>query len=275
MKKWVVLVAVVLVGIFLLKSTRMASVGRVWLDRAKSSLNKAIPPEIEIESLRGEIARMDNDIRKTLRPLAEKMVSIEQEEQAIKTARVELDRFKNELVRLTDDVERNSEQVSFRHETLTLSKAKHRLNNQVSIFEHRKGNLESRERKLGALRESVAATQEQLNRLMEQKRSFSEQLEQIVADLEVQKLNEIAKPLPMDNTKVSSIQERLQNLRRELKVTDQVRNLAQDWEPKLNDGTQTTPTTATQPAVNLNRIRSILGVQNAEGSKVAAGDSSR
>jgi chromosome segregation ATPase len=275
MKKWVVLVAVVLVGIFLLKSTRMASVGRVWLDRAKSSLNKAIPPEIEIESLRGEIARMDNDIRKTLRPLAEKMVTIEQDEQAIKTAEANLTRDREALVRLTEEVASNSERISFRNTQYSLGQAKSRLNNEVTLYETRKTNLESRKRRLEALRTSVAATQEQLNRLMEQKRTFSEQLDQIVADLEVQKLNEIAKPLPMDNTKVSSIQDRLQNLKRELAVRQTERGLVGEWEPKLNDSTTTTPTTTTQPSVNLNRIRTILGVQNDEGSKVASGDSAR
>jgi chromosome segregation ATPase len=272
MKKWVVIVAVVLAGIFFLKTTRMASYGRVMWDKARAGLQRAVPPEVEIESLRSEIARMDNDIRRTLRPLAEKMVNIEQEEQAIKTTEAKLNRDREELVRLTEDVASNSERVSYRQGNLTLDQAKRRLNNEVSIYESRKSNLESRKRRLEALRTSVAATQEQLNQLMEQKRTFAEQLDQVVADLEVQKLNEIAKPLPMDNTKVSGISERLRRLRQELRVRQVDRDLATQWEPKLNDNTPTAPAATAQP-VDLNRIRNVLGVQNAEGSKVAAGGS--
>jgi chromosome segregation ATPase len=268
MKKWVIIVAVVLAGIFFLKTTRMASYGRVMWDKARAGLQRAVPPEVEIESLRGEITRMDNDIRKTLRPLAEKMVSIEQEEQAIKTAEANLSRECEQLVRLTNDVEANSQRISFRAANLTLDQAKRRLNNEVSIYESRKSNLESRKRRLEALRVSVTATQDQLTQLMEQKRAFAEQLDQVVADLEVQKLNEIAKPLPIDNNKVSSIQERLRRLRQDLTVRQRERELVGQWEPKLSDNVPTTPTTTSQP-VDLNRIRNILGVQNPDGAKVA------
>jgi chromosome segregation ATPase len=272
MKKWVVIVAVVLAGIFFLKTTRMASYGRVMWEKARAGLQRAVPPEVEIESLRSEIARMDNDIRKTLRPLAEKMVNIEQEEQAIKTADANLNQTREELVRLTEEVAANSERVSFRQGNLTLAQAKRRLNNEVSIYESRKSNLESRKRRLEALRTSVAATQEQLTQLMEQKRNFSQQLEEIVADLEVQKLNEIAKPLPVDNNKVSSINERLGRLRQDLRVRQTERELVGQWEPKLNDNAPTAPAATSQP-VDLNRIRNVLGVQNPEGSKVAVGGS--
>jgi len=272
MKKWVVIVAVVLVGIFVLRTTRMASYGRVMWDKARAKWERSVPPEIEIESLRGEIARMDNDIRKTLRPLAEKMVTIEQEEQAIKTVGAKLNQDREQLVRLTEDVASNNERVSFGQASLTLDQAKRRLNSDVSIYESRKSNLESRKRRLEALRTSVAATQEQLNQLMEQKRTFAEQLDQVVADLEVQKLNEIAKPLPIDNNKVSSIQERLRRLRQDLRVRQTERDLVGQWEPKLNDNAPTAPTATAQP-VDLNRIRNVLGVQNPEGSKVAAGGS--
>lgn len=272
MKKWVVIVAVVLAGIFILKTTRMASYGRVMFEKARAGLQRAVPPEVEIESLRSEIARMDNDIRNSLRPLAEKMVSIEQEEQAIKTTEAKLSRDREQLVRLTDEVASNSERVTFNNTNLTLDQAKRRLNNGVSIYESGKSNLESRKRRLEALRTSVAATQEQLNQLMEQKRTFAEQLDQVVADLEVQKLNEIAKPLPIDNNKVSSIQERLRRLRQDLRVRQTTRDLVGQWEPKLNDNAPTVPTTTSQP-VDLNRIRNVLGVQNPEGSKVAVGGS--
>jgi chromosome segregation ATPase len=272
MKKWVVIVAVVLAGIFFLKTTRMASYGRVMFEKARAGLQRAVPPEVEIESLRSEIARMDNDIRNSLRPLAEKMVNIEQEEQAIKTTEVRLNRDREQLVRLTDEVASNSERVTFNNTNLTLDQAKRRLNNGVTIYESKKANLESRKRRLEALRTSVAATQEQLNQLMEQKRTFAEQLDQVVADLEVQKLNEIAKPLPVDNNKVSSIQERLRRLRQDLRVRQTERDLVGQWEPRLNDNAPTTPTTTSQP-VDLNRIRNVLGVQNPEGSKVAVGGS--
>jgi chromosome segregation ATPase len=273
MKKWVVIVAVVLVGIFVLKSTRMASYGRVMLEKAQAKWNKAIPPEIEIESLRGDIVRMDNDIRKTLRPLAEKIVTVEQEEQAIKTTEANLTREREELVQLRNEVATSTQRLSFRHASLTLDQAKRKLNNEVSIYDSRKANLESRKRRLDALRTSVAATQEQLNQLMEQKRNFEEQLNQIVADLEVQKLNEIARPLPMDNTKVSGINERLSRLRQELRVRQQERDLHSQWEPKLNVNAPTAPAATAQP-VDLNRIDNVLGIQNPEGSKVAVGGGS-
>ncbi len=270
MKKWVILVAVVLAGIFFLKSTRMASYGRVMIEKARHSWERNIPPEMEIDSLRSEIARMDNDIRKMCRPLAEKMVAIEQDEQAIKTDEARLAQQREQLVRLRNDVAANTERVSFGRVTLTLGQAKRELNNKVSIYEASKARLESRKRRLDALRTSVAATQEQLNQLNEQKRNFSEQLDQIVADLEVQKLNEIAKPLPVDNTKVSSIQERLRNLRTNLTVRQRERDLVGQWETKLNPDAQTAPT-AVAPPVDLNRIDTILGVQNGDGSKVASG----
>jgi chromosome segregation ATPase len=270
MKKWVVIVAVVLAGIFFLKTTRMANYGRVMWDKARAKWDKAIPPEIEIESLRGEIARMDNDIRNTLRPLAEKMVNIEQEEQAIKTAEANLSTRREQLVRLRQDVGSNTERISFGQVNLSLAQAKNKLNNEVSIYEVQKSNLESRKLRLDALRTSVAATHAALNKMMEQKRTFAEQLDQIVADLEVQKLHEIAKPMPIDNTKVSSIQERLQKLRQGLRVRKTERDLADQWEQKLNANTPTAPAAAAPP-VDLNRIDTILELQNAEdGSKVAA-----
>jgi len=270
MKKWVILVAVVLGGIFLLKSTRMASYGKVMFDKARVSWERNIPPEMEIDSLRSEIARMDNDIRKTLRPLAEKMVTIEQEEVAIKTREADLAQHREQLLRLRNDVASNTERVSYGRNVLTLNEAKAKLNREVSLFESRKSTLESRKRRLDALRTSVSATQLQLDHLMEQKRNFSEQLDQIVADLEVQKLNEIAKPLPVDNNKVSSIQERLRNLRKNLSVRQRERDLVGQWEAKLNPDAQTAPTVVAPP-VDLNRIDNILGVQNPEESKVAAG----
>jgi chromosome segregation ATPase len=272
MKKWVIIVAVVLAGIFFLKTTRMASYGRVMFEKARANLQRAVPPEVEIESLRGEIARMDNDIRKTLRPLAEKIVTVEQEEQGIKTAETNLNRDREELVQLRNEVATNTQRISFRQVNLPLDQAKRKLTNEVSIYDSRRANLESRKRRLDALRTSVAATQEQLNQLMEQKRTFEEQLNQIVADLEVQKLNEIARPLPMDNTKVSGISERLGRLKQELSVRQRERDLHSQWEPKLNVNAPTAPAAATQP-VDLNRIDTILGVQNPEGSKVAAGGS--
>jgi hypothetical protein len=59
-------------------------------------------------------------------------------------------------------------------------------------------------------------------------------------------------------------------LRKNLTVRQRERELVGQWEAKLNPDAQSAPATVAPP-VDLNRIDTILGVQNAEGSKVAAG----
>jgi len=273
MKKWVIIVAVVLAGIFLVKTTHMASYGRIMFEKARAGLQRSIPREVEIERVRNEIARLDNDIRKLLRPIAEKMTTIEQTEKDVQSTEAKLTTQREQLVRLTEEVASNNERVSYGRQNLSLVQAKKRLNTDVSLYETRKANLESKKRRLEAQRTSVAATQEQLTALMEQKRELSNRLEEVIANEEINKLNEIARPLPFNKGRVADITNTLNRLEREQSIDAKERILVEQWEPKLNENAQTTPAVTTQP-IDFNRIRNVLGVQTpGEPSKVAVSGS--
>jgi chromosome segregation ATPase len=273
MKKWVIIVAVVLAGIFLTKTTRVGSYAHNVWNRTRAKLERSIPREFEIERVRNDIARLDDEIRKLLRPIAEKMTNIEQMEKEIQTTEANLGQEREQLTRLTEEVASNTERVVFRSQTLTLAQARKRLVKGVDLYENRKANLEAKKRLLDAQRQSVAATHEQLTKLMEQKRDFSVRLGQIEAQEEINKLNAIAKPLAVDGTLVSDIDGTLKRLER-LQIVDQKeRDLANQWEPKLSENAPIAAPAATSQPVDLNRIRNVLGIPSGSDSKVAAGSS--
>jgi chromosome segregation ATPase len=272
MKKLVVIGLLVLGGLWVVNTDAVANskVGRwfrtLWAKgQASIESQLQIPRADEIARVREEVKKLDADIRGLLGPIAEKQAAINRLDREIKTARENLNTQRERLVALTQKVDAGTEQVSVDGENISLDEAKARLNHEFSLFKSRDANFKSREKLLAAQKQNVRYAHQQLTKILEQKREFEVRLAQLEAAEENLNLQQIASPLRVDPGRIADIKNTLDAIQQGQEVERQKRLLEEQYGTKLSNGTPP----ASTPTVNMQEIRSFLGVPASTPTKVA------
>src|SRR5687767_5057054 len=199
-KKLVVVLLLVGAGVFLVKKTSLVSyAGTLWCQVTKQS-KEAIPTKFELDRVRHEISKMEGDISNMIRPIAEHMAAINKLKKDIQITRGQLTQQKEALLTMTNDLAKNPQYVVYSGESYSAERIRKKLEREFESFKRVEANLKSQERLLDAKETSLAATREQLAKLIAQKSEYELRISQLEADEQVLQVAKLVTRLEIDDS---------------------------------------------------------------------------
>jgi len=265
-KKLIVLGLVAVAGLWMLKKTNFTSYASTLWCNGAAHIHSQVPRDFEIDRVRHQISRLDDDVRNLLSPIAEKMANIKKLDRDVQTARANLKERRANLLALTQAVEAGDPATVVAGEEFTLGQAKSKLAREFATFKRGEAHLQSQEQLLDAQRKNLSVTHEQLSKMMEQKREFEVRLAQLEVQEEHLKLQRITTPIRVDENRIADIKATLDAIEQGQEVDRAKLDLLQQYAGKL-----TPRTPGNQPAPDVAAIRSYLeGIPTAPANVTAS-----
>jgi chromosome segregation ATPase len=253
---------------YLVKKTSLVSyAGTLWCQVQKETKNQ-VPTKFEIDRVRHELAGMDGDITKMLRPIAEHMAAVERLKKEIKTARADLADQKTSILTMTKDLEGNPSVVAYGGEEYSASRIRRKLQRDFAAYKRCEAHLKSREKLLEAKEQSLAAAREQLSKLVAKKREYEVRLAQYEAEEETLQIARIGSKLPLDDNRASEIERALAEIEQRQEVQRAEVELLSG--PLANDFIPVQQRTKTGANADLDEIRGYFENQNGGPTAKAA-----
>lgn len=263
MRKLFVTVAVVGGLWFVVSRTSLVSYARTLWSVAGTEVKNQVPTRFEMERVRTELAGLDGDIQKMIRPIAEYMASIGTLKKDIARTQANLDEQRTMLLTMARDLEADPTFVVYRGEKFEAERVRGKLERDFASFRRLEDHLDAQRKLLQAKETSLRATQEQLGKLVAKKREFALRLAGLEAQEETLQVARLGTNLQVDDSRATQIEaalaeiERRQEIQRaEIELT--TGDLAGDLIPVP---------TRTRPVVDPGSVRSYL--ESKEGGAAA------
>ncbi|HYV38242.1 MAG TPA: hypothetical protein VE988_21340 [Gemmataceae bacterium] len=264
-KKIAVGVVIALACLWVARKTQFCSYASTLIAQGKEHVRGQVPRDLELARVQHEIQQLDRDYQALLGPIAERMASVKKLEREITTAKANQQEQRENLLTLTKAVESNDMPVSYCGSTYNLDQAKVKLAREFATFKKLEAHLASKEKLLDAETKNLAATRDQLDKLVSQKREFEIRLAQLEAEEATLKVTRIKTPLATDDGRVADIKNTLDRIEHGQAVEVQKHELQQQYGSKISDA-QPAVSTGT---VDVGAIRDYLEGVSGVATKVA------
>jgi hypothetical protein len=263
-KKLIVGGLILVACLWVAKRTHFCSYANTIIAKGREQLRQEIPRDLEIARVKNEIQRLDQDYQALLGPIAEKKAAVRRMQDNVDAARVNLSDRRAALLALTNAIEAKERLITFQNGQYSLDQAKVKLARGYADFKKLEVNLATQEKLLDAERQNLAATLEQLGKLVDQKRAFEIEVAQAEADEAVLQVQSIGSPLKTDDSRVADIASSLKEIRERQDAHRERILLQQTYGSKIGDAVPSAPT-----ITDLHAIRNDLEGRASPSSKVA------
>lgn len=251
----VALVALLVIG----KTTNLLSyTGTLW-SQAKTEAKRQIPTKFELDRIRHEIRNLDSDVDQMIRPIAEYKVAVERLRTDVTQAEARLDEQKKVLLTMTEDLKGNHKVLFYNGKSYSPETVKTKLSRDFESFKRAEAHLTAQRKLLEAKESSLAATQEQLVKVLAKKREYEVRLAELEAREETLQIARIGNvDIKLDSHRATQIEQALRDVEDRQNTEEAERTL------KANFNTDNIPVTerAAQPGVDVDGIRAYLRGEN-------------
>jgi DNA repair exonuclease SbcCD ATPase subunit len=201
----------------------------VW-HRAVAKFEKQIPPEVQIDQLKIDIAKLDKDIDKNWGPIATYEREIKELKADLAKKSDKSKSMEKELAAAADEYEAKAKFVRLEGKEYPRSEAGKVLSRQVDFFTALKREVASKEKLLSARETKLNAAMAMQKEMMSQKEELKTQVAQLEADLEVLKLRQTEAKLPIEKSnRLDKIKERLNKLQTEVQDKSRAEELRESF----------------------------------------------
>lgn len=246
----------------------VTGVGPAMWERAKNKLEKQVPPEVQIEQLKLDIAKLDKDIDKNWTMIAKYDIDVKRMREEIVAEQKAAKELDKDLASALDEFEAKAKFVNFRSQQYNRDQAKRKLENEAAYLKSLKSKIESKQQLLVA-RETKLSTANQIQEEMKtQKAELAAAVERLQADLEMLNLRRTESKLPTsDRTRLDKIKTKLAKLQDEIEVERRANELREAANGRSNPTADPKTNVTTDESV-VKKVREALG----NNDKVAKGD---
>jgi hypothetical protein len=218
MKKLAIWGLVIFGCFFLLRKTNLCSyVSTAW-SKVRNTAKNQVPIEFEIERVRHEIAKLDDDVRNQIGPVAEEMANIKALHERVHLTRKNLTKDKEAILAMTRELDSGVQLIVLGDEEYSADEVRAKLDHDFAAYRHCKAELESQEKVLVAKEKSLKTVREQLASMRTLKRDLEVQLAQLEADLKNVRLAQTRDKFQLDDSRLSDIKTSLADIQHRLDV---------------------------------------------------------
>jgi chromosome segregation ATPase len=238
MKKFLVVAAIVVVGVVVAKKTHAWTCARDMVKNALADKEREKSRTQELAEAKKKIAAMDKGYQKLLRSIAEKMVSVKTLTEEIKTAEVNRKELFDGLTGLTESIEAKETPISYKGESYpTPAKAEAKANRELTLLKQLDKSLGSKKKLLEAEQRTLDALKDGLDKLVTQKRTFEVRVAELEAREAELQAAKIQSPTKIDEGEVADIKKLLDRVEHGQAVDTTVGDLEKQYGSKIDTST--------------------------------------
>ena len=186
------------VGFALLRSTSLGSLVQVAWKDARTGLDRAVPPDVQIKQLQVEIDKVDQDIRKNLGVLASQEVEHQGLEENVAGLKELLGKLKSDIAGMTTSLETRTVKPVAGRDPLAA-----KLDAAVATYENKKIELKGKEQLLAAKKQALEAAHQRIGEMRDQKERLRVTAAKLETRLEVVRLKEVQNKVEIDDSQVN------------------------------------------------------------------------
>jgi len=261
MKKFLLISTVLLVvgALVVAKNPTIRSYCNVFCKQFKDTVKSNISPELEIERLKMEIARLDKEVPNLVNSLAV-MYKDEIEPLQVKVAKsqTKLKAYEQTLLDFAKAVKTNSNtEFVFAKETYSPTRANDKLTQDFTLYQGLKATTQNQEKLLAAKQKHYQIKHDQVTKIKHTQQEFETKLTQLETELALLRTNEAAGTSVVDanfdNTRISVIQDGLKSLQRDVDIMKKAQEIKNEIAPQASTA-QPAVTPKLDPQVVLDAI---------------------
>jgi len=216
-KKVLVAAVAVVVGLFIVKKTELGSLMNVWWKDARTSLERQVPPEVQIKQLKDEIEQIDKDIQKNLGRLAKQEADYEGLEKQVAALRGRQEERKTDIRAMMGKIrEAGTERVSFNGRKYRPSELTRKLESTVSLFDSKKEQLKGLENLLQSKKRTLEVSRQRIDEIFTQKEELSTLVAKLETQVEVLKLKQTESAVQLDDSHLGRCKDLVSRIERRL-----------------------------------------------------------
>ncbi len=213
MRRAIVLAASVAALVVLAKTTDATSyVGTLWR-QARQVAKDQVPTKFEIERIRHEIAGLDGDVGRMIRPIAEHKVAVERLRQDVADDTARLAEQRKVLLDAIAAVKSGKRELVYGGRPYSVDHVKAKIALDSEAFKRLEASVAAKKKLLESKEETLRAAQEQLQSFMGKKQQFEVQLAQFEAEHEINQVAAVGTDIKVDGTRAATIAAALKELK--------------------------------------------------------------
>jgi chromosome segregation ATPase len=222
LKKLLIAVVAVAVGLAVVRSTKVGSLMRVKWHEATAWCNKQIPVETEIARLRDEISRLGNDTKGHCQVIAEEMVAVDNLKREIGESEAKLEKQKKKVTAMRDALaDGGTQKVVLGDDTYPRVRVQKQLARDFDLYKTCEAQLAAKKKLLESRQECLAKAREQLTAMQDSRRDLEVQVSQLEAQYNTLKVTQTRSKFALDDSALSKVKEGVEALRNRIKADEQ------------------------------------------------------
>jgi chromosome segregation ATPase len=221
-KKVLVAAVAVVVGLFIVKKTELGSLMHVWWKDARASLERQVPPEVQIKQLKHEIEQIDKDIQKNLGRLAKQEADYELLEKQVAALHARQEDYKTDIRAMVGKVKaaEGTASISYKGHKFRPADLTRKLESTVSLYETKKEQLKGMENLLQSKKRTLEVSRQRIDEIFNQKEELSTLVAKLETQVEVLKLKQTESAVQLDDSHLGRCKELVSRIERRLAVEE-------------------------------------------------------
>jgi len=195
---------------------------RTTAGRMKDTVRGSVPLDFEIDRARRMTKELVPDIRKSMHVIAKEEVEVQQLHKQITSTEARLEKERNELARLKDDLGTGNSVFHYAGRKYTVTQVKCDLANRFERCKTTDATLASLKDIEQARVRSLAAAREKLEGMLAAKRKLEVDVEHLEARLKMVEAAQTTSDYAFDDSRLSRVKELITDLRTRLDVAERL-----------------------------------------------------
>jgi chromosome segregation ATPase len=195
----------IVAALFVLHKLDLDSYLKVAWNNAKHGVKDAIPPEVKIERLRDEIAKLPAAERQVRSQIASEMVEVKKLRDQITEAKANLDKREAALKDLRGELEKGTAFVTLDNQKIPREKVEASLARQWKSFKAAKDAVKSQEDLLKSREEALDVAKAKLDTMQDKRKEMEAKVEKMELELRKLRLAQTKHDIPVDDSQLASV----------------------------------------------------------------------
>lgn len=214
LKKLLIAVVAVAVGLTVVKSTKVGSLMQVKWHEATAWCSKQVPVPDEIASLRLRIADLGKDTKTHCQVIAEEMVAVDNLQREVSENEARLEQQKKKITAMRDALtDGGTQKVVLGERTFSRGQVQKQLVRDFDLYKTCEAQLAAKKKLLESRQECLAKAKEQLTAMQDTRRDLEVQVSQLEAEYNTLKVAQTKSKFALDDSNLSKVKEGVQALR--------------------------------------------------------------
>jgi chromosome segregation ATPase len=196
---------VIVAGFFVLHKLDLDSYLKLAWKKGKADINNSIPPELKIERLRDEIAKLGPAERQARAGIAKEMVEVNKLKAQITDTRANLDKRETALKDLKAELEKGTAFVTLDNQKIPRDKVEASLGRKWEALKTAKEALKSQEDLLKSREEGLDVAKLKLDTMQDKRKEMEAKVQKMELDLRKLRLAQTENNVAIDDTQLSNV----------------------------------------------------------------------